>query len=76
MGRFATTDIGAGLGPVTMVVDMDIMQAESMPRWAWKLLMRLAKLERGQVYRLTVVMDGDEPVWAVEPVGRLENTHG
>ena len=51
----------------------DVEQAESVPRWAWKLLMRLGTLRKGEVYRLTVVMQGDEPVWTVEPVGRLEN---
>jgi hypothetical protein len=51
----------------------ELSQADSVPRWAWKLIARLAKLERGQVYRLTLVMDGTEPTWALEPVGRLEN---
>ena len=50
----------------------DVEQA-SVPRWALKLLMRLGTLRKGEVYRLTVVMQGDEPVWTVESVGRLEN---
>jgi hypothetical protein len=51
----------------------EVEQAESVPRWAWKLLMRLGQLKRGEVYRLTVVIAGDEPTWTVEPVGKLEN---
>lgn len=52
---------------------MEPTQHIEVPRWLWKLIYRLAKLERGQVYRLTLIMGGDEPAWAVEPVARLEN---
>ncbi len=44
-----------------------------IPAWAWKFFCRLAKLERGHAYTLTVVMTGDEPVWTVQPLGKLEN---
>ena len=52
---------------------MEIGQAENVPRWAWKLIARLGKLERGRVYRLTIIMDGAEPCWALESAAKLEN---
>lgn len=46
---------------------------EFAPAWVRKLVNRLAKLERGQVYTLTVVLIDDEPVWGLQAVARLEN---
>lgn len=46
---------------------------DSVPRWVWKLIYRLGQMERGKLYRLTLVMSGDEPSWAVEAVARIEN---
>ena len=51
----------------------EVEQAESVPRWAWKLLMRLGQLKRGEVYRLTLVIADGDPAWTVESVGKLEN---
>ena len=52
---------------------MELNQPEGVPRWAWKLLLRLGQLKRGKVYRLTLfVLDG-EPVWTLEEQGKLEN---
>lgn len=45
------------------------------PSWAWKLLRRVAALERGNVYTLTVVMLEDTPVWSVQASAKLENGH-
>lgn len=44
-----------------------------VPRWALRLLYRLAQLQRGQAYTVTVVMAGDEPVWTVQQMGKVEN---
>lgn len=44
-----------------------------VPRWALRLLYRLAQLQRGQAYTLTVIMVGDEPVWTVQQMGKVEN---
>ena len=49
------------------------VEAQSVPRWAWKLLMRLGTLRRGEVYRLTLVIADGDPAWTVESVGKLEN---
>lgn len=54
------------MGPEQGITDL-------VPAWAWKLIQRLAKLERGQVYTLTVVLIDEEPVWGVQAVARLEN---
>lgn len=56
----------------------DVMQcgqppACDVPRWALRLLYRLAQLQRGQAYTVTVVMAGDEPVWTVQQMGKVEN---
>ena len=48
-------------------------ETENVPRWVWRLIYRLGKLERGKVYRLTVIMLADEPVWTVEAAANLEN---
>lgn len=57
------------------IVAQDAQNAppDSVPRWAWKLLYRLGTMEKGKLYRLTVVMAGDEPSWAIEAVARIEN---
>lgn len=47
--------------------------ASVWPKWFVRLALRLAQLERGQVYTLTIVMLGDEPVWTVQTVGKLES---
>jgi hypothetical protein len=44
-----------------------------VPRWALRLIYRLAQLQRGQAYTLTVVMVGEEPVWTVQAMGKVEN---
>jgi len=44
-----------------------------VPRWALRLLYRLAQLQRGHAYTLTVIVTGDEPVWTVQPLGKVEN---
>lgn len=44
-----------------------------VPRWALRLLYRLAQLQRGQAYTVTVIMAGDEPVWTVQQMGKVEN---
>jgi hypothetical protein len=51
--------------------EADTVQA--WPRWFVKLALRLAQLERGKAYTLTVLMVGDEPVWTVQAIGKLEN---
>ena len=44
-----------------------------MPAWVWKLIRRLAKLERGHVYTLTLVYLEGDPVWTVQAAGKVEN---
>lgn len=44
-----------------------------VPRWALRLLYRLAQLQRGQAYTVTVIMTGNEPVWTVQAMGKVEN---
>ena len=44
-----------------------------LPRWGLRLIYRLAQLERGRAYNVTVLMVGDEPVWTVQSIGKLEN---
>ena len=48
-------------------------ECPDVPAWAWKLIRRLAKLEQGHAYALTIVMTDSEPVWTVQSVGKLEN---
>lgn len=50
-----------------------IETAGIVPGWAWKLIRRLAKLERGHAYTLTIVMLDGDPVWTVQASGKLEN---
>lgn len=55
---------------------MEAGQQPAIPRWVWKLIARLGKLEGGQVYRLTLIVPAaadEEPTWAVEASARLEN---
>lgn len=58
---------------MTGAVMAETTQAESVPRWVWKLIMRLGQMEKGRIYRLTLVCVDDEPVWTLEPVAKLEN---
>jgi hypothetical protein len=51
----------------------DVAQAESVPRWVWMLLRRLIHLDKGKVYRVTLITAGNEPSWTIEEVSRLEN---
>ena len=44
-----------------------------LPRWGLRLIYRLAQLERGRAYNVTVLMVGDEPVWTVQSIGKVEN---
>ncbi len=44
-----------------------------LPRWGLRLIYRLAQLERGRAYNVTVMMVGDEPVWTVQSIGKVEN---
>jgi hypothetical protein len=60
--------------PVCLVdVDCKPATGSDVPRWAMRLLYRLAQLQRGQAYTLTLIMVGDEPVWTVEHMGKVEN---
>lgn len=45
----------------------------SVPKWALKLARRIAKLERGKAYTITVMMVGSTPVWTVQATGEIEN---
>lgn len=49
--------------------------AQCAPVWAWKFVRRLATLERGRAYDVTVIVPDDEaePVWIVRAGGKLEN---
>lgn len=47
---------------------------DSVPRWVWKLIRRLAQMEKGKLYRLTLINSGDEPAWVLEAVANLENS--
>lgn len=41
-----------------------------------KLMLRLAQLERGRAYSVTILVpesNADEPVWSVLPLGKIEN---
>lgn len=58
---------------MTGAVMAETTQAESVPRWAWKLLYRLNQMQKGRVYRLTFVCVDDEPSWVLEEVSKLEN---
>jgi len=40
----------------------------------WKLIRRLAQMEKGKLYRLTLINSGDEPAWVLEAVANLENS--
>jgi hypothetical protein len=51
----------------------EVEQQESIPRWLWMLLRRLIHLDKGKVYRLTLITAGTEPSWTIEEVSRLEN---
>ncbi len=63
-----------GLGQGTTIDAVPCGQLPcDVPRWALRLLYRLAQLQRGQAYTLTVVMVGDEPVWTVQQMGKVEN---
>lgn len=48
-------------------------QAQDVPRWVWRLIYRLGKLERGKAYRLTVIMLDGEPLWTIDGASNLEN---
>jgi hypothetical protein len=52
---------------------IDGEHGESIPRWVMRLIYRLGSLEKGRVYRLTLIVSGDEPVWILENQGKLEN---
>lgn len=52
----------------------DDAQALDVPRWALRLVYRLGMLRRGEAYTLTIVMTETEPVWTVQPLGKLENS--
>lgn len=55
---------------------METNQQTTIPRWIWKLIARLGKLEGGQVYRFTLIVPAaadEEPTWAIEASARLEN---
>lgn len=47
---------------------------EILPAWVWKLILRLSRLEPGNAYTVTVIMAHDgEPIWTVQPAGKVEN---
>jgi hypothetical protein len=49
------------------------VQALDVPKWAMRLIYRLGMLRKGEGYLLTVLMTSDEPVWSIQPLGKLEN---
>lgn len=53
----------------------DVRQVDTLalPAWALRLIYRLAQLERGKAYNVTVLMTGDAPVWTVQSIGKVEN---
>ena len=60
--------------PATIRTMADVER--NLPRWVMRLVWRLGKLEHGRMYRFTIVMAGDEPVWAIEGEQELENIQG
>jgi hypothetical protein len=45
----------------------------TLPAWALRLIYRLAQLEKGKAYNVTVMMVSDTPVWTVQSIGKVEN---
>ena len=45
----------------------------TLPAWAIRLAYRVAQLERGRAYNVTVIMANREPSWTVQPMGKVEN---
>ena len=48
-------------------------ECPDVPRWALRLIYRLAQMQQGQAYTVTVIMAGNEPVWMMQPLGKVEN---
>lgn len=64
----------AGVGVTTVTTEQcGRVPVCDLPRWALRLLYRLAQLQNGQAYTVTIIMAGSEPVWAVQPIGKVEN---
>lgn len=59
---------------ITSIQVSDGLPPDSVPRWVWKLIRRLAQMEKGKLYRLTLINSGDEPAWVLEAVANLENS--
>lgn len=53
--------------------DMRKVDTVTLPAWALHLIYRLAQLERGKAYNVTVMMVSDAPVWTVQAIGKVEN---
>lgn len=49
------------------------IDAATLPAWAIRLAYRVAQLERGRAYNVTVIMANREPSWTVQPIGKVEN---
>ena len=64
---------GGGLVPAKEPLRHECDAMARAPQWAWKLFRRLAKLERGHAYTLTIVMLDGDPVWTLQTVGKVEN---
>jgi len=60
-------------GGAGAIDEVKLDAAASVPRWALKLARRIAKLERGKVYTVTVMMVGSTPVWTVQATGEVES---
>lgn len=53
--------------------DIRKVDTVALPAWALRLIYRLAQLERGKAYNVTVMMVSDTPVWTVQSIGKVEN---
>lgn len=70
MGESTGRTIDGTNGAVTEITAL-------LPSWAWKFIARISKLEPGEVYTVTLFLSpGGEPVWTVQPIGKLENVRG
>lgn len=49
------------------------VDAATLPAWAIRLAYRVAQLEHGRAYNVTVIKANQEPSWTVQPMGKVEN---
>lgn len=50
--------------------------SSDIPALWLRFVYRVAQLQRGQAYALTIFVPedkGSEPVWAIKPIGKIEN---